>query len=259
MRRRRWERPEPVAAADLLLIHGAGGGAWEWRRWQAVLEAQGWRSVALELRPADAGLGATSLADYAAQVRLARQRCRPRVLVGASLGGLLAQIECEREAAEALVLVNALPLRALPLGRVRMPGEQAVVPWRADPDRRGTCRATRGSRPADQALAHSLWRDESAAVLRAALSRPAGDWPRLAARTLVLAGSEDETPDVACQAALAAALSAELIRVPGAGHLDPLLGEVAVTVVRLAAQWLILNGIGPARTDSERIQSLDLS
>jgi carboxylesterase len=246
-------------AADWLLIHGAGGGAWEWRRWQAVLAAEGWCSEALELQPADAGLSATTLADYAAQVRSARQRCRPRVLVGASLGGLLAQIECEREPAVALVLVNALPLRALPPYRWKGPEESVVVPWRAHPDRRKTRRAMPGSRPADQALAHALWRDESAAVLREALRRPAGHWPRLASCTLVLAGSADAAPDLACQVALAAALAAELIRVPGAGHLDPLLGEIAVTVARLTVQWLILNGIRPGRTSSERIQSPNLS
>ncbi|MBY4597759.1 alpha/beta fold hydrolase, partial [bacterium BD-1] len=78
-------------AHGAVFVHGAGGGGWEWAAWRRVFAAAGWNALAPDLWPAPAGLAATSLADYAVQVRgwLAAAP-RPRVLVGASLGGLLA-------------------------------------------------------------------------------------------------------------------------------------------------------------------------
>ena len=76
------------------------------------------------------------LEDYAAQVRAALVALpRPRALVGASLGGLLA-LRCAREA-DALVLVNPLPpapwSHAVPARR-----EAEVVPWRQSARLAGT-------------------------------------------------------------------------------------------------------------------------
>mgnify|MGYP003582939830 FL=1 len=88
-----------------MLVHGAGGGAWEWNVWRAVFAAQGIDVVAPDLQPVAAGLPATGLRDYVAQVAEALQALpRPRAVVGASLGRLLARA-CAGEG-HALVLIN---------------------------------------------------------------------------------------------------------------------------------------------------------
>ena len=115
---------------SVLLVHGAGGGAWEWNRWRGVLESHAMAVAAIELQPASQGLAATTLQDYAGQVRAALHRLpRPRALIGASLGGLLAAM-CATEA-DALVLLNPLPPAPWHL---RLPARDwgAVTPWRRD-------------------------------------------------------------------------------------------------------------------------------
>ena len=69
-------------------------------------------------------VAATHIEDYQAQVRAALAALpRPRVLVGASLGGLLAAMNAG--AADALVLVNPMPPRGLP-DAPRRPAQRAV-------------------------------------------------------------------------------------------------------------------------------------
>ncbi|MCE3002899.1 MAG: alpha/beta hydrolase [Xanthomonadaceae bacterium] len=92
-----------------VLVHGAGGGAWEWLVWQRVLAARGAVVHAVDLQPARAGLVATTLEDYAAQVESAVRSAGQPVLVGASLGGLLAAMVAVRCPVAALVLVNPMP------------------------------------------------------------------------------------------------------------------------------------------------------
>ncbi|MEO6104787.1 MAG: hypothetical protein ABIP44_14255, partial [Pseudoxanthomonas sp.] len=70
-----------MPACNALLVHGAGGGAWEWNQWRGVLEAQGIIVHALDLQPTAAGLAATTVQDYRNQVRDALQALpHPRVL-----------------------------------------------------------------------------------------------------------------------------------------------------------------------------------
>src|SRR5204862_5537959 len=90
------------------MVHGAGGGGWEFNAWSRVFAAAGWSVRAPDLEPAAHGLAATTFDDYREQVEDAiASLARPRVVVGASLGGLLA-LRCA-DAIDALVLVNPLP------------------------------------------------------------------------------------------------------------------------------------------------------
>ena len=60
-----------AAARRVLLVHGAGGGAWEYCLWMPVLRAAGWSPEAVELQPRaveTGGLAATRFEDYLEQV-----------------------------------------------------------------------------------------------------------------------------------------------------------------------------------------------
>ena len=96
-----------TGARAALFVHGAGGGGWEWNVWRGVFEAAGFHVEAPDLMPARSDVTATRLQDYQAQVRAALAALpRPRVLVGASLGGLLALNAAEFQVLGASLLLG---------------------------------------------------------------------------------------------------------------------------------------------------------
>lgn len=220
-------------ATHAVLVHGAGGGGWEWDVWRRVFAARGIAVSAPDLEPAAAGLHATTFDDYVAQVREAlAAHPVPAALVGASLGGLLAMACADR--ANALVLVNPIPPEpcssALP---VRDWPDR--VPWRRDARLASTRRALPDSDDATALHAFRRWRDESGAVLRRAhegvpIARPG-------CRVLCLASADDEDVPAAATLALAQAWNADTFRLAGS-HVGPLLGRDAATVAERVADWL---------------------
>jgi len=218
-----------------VLVHGAGGGGWEWNVWRRVFAAHGFDVDALDLQPAGTGLESTGFDDYAAQVRYALEASpRPCALVGASLGGLLA-MACA-DAADALVLVNPLP--PAPWAE-RLPSRQwpDTVHWRRDARLASTRRALPDSDDATTLFAFRHWRDESGVVLGQAHAGLLLDAP--ACPTLCIASSQDEDVPPAVTAELARAWDADLLRVASPGHVGPLLGRDAATVAAQAVVWLL--------------------
>ncbi|WP_394004410.1 alpha/beta fold hydrolase [Luteimonas sp. WGS1318] len=230
---------------DLLLVHGAGGG-WEWALWRHVLEARGHRVHAPDLQPAVAGIAATRYADYAQQVRDAVERLpRPRVLIGASLGGLLALDAADR--ADALVLVNPLPPAPW---HAHLPARAwpDVVRWGRDARLSSTRRALADADAATALAAMRQWRDESGAVLRAAyagivLARPT-------VPVLCVASQADDDVPPAVTQALAEAWGAERLVSAATTHVGPLLGADAANTARAVDAWLRRHVPANGRTPS---------
>jgi pimeloyl-ACP methyl ester carboxylesterase len=228
----------PEAPFAAVFVHGAGGGGWEWTVWARVFAAHGQPVLAPDLRPAAGGLAATSLDDYAAQVRewiAAARRATPArgvVLVGASLGGLLALIN--RGHADALVLVNPMPPEGLPGPR----HEGDIVPWGRQASLAGTRRALPDADDLGALYAFRRWRDESGLALRQA--HAGVRCAEAATPVLVMASADDTDVPAARSATLAAALGASLVRLPGS-HVGPLLGRQAAAAAGQAVEWL--NGL----------------
>lgn len=223
---------------NALFIHGAGGGGWEWAVWSRVFAAAGIAVAAPDLQPAAAGLAGTGLSDYSAQVRQAASALpAPRVLVGASLGGLLALID--GDLADALVLVNPLPPAPW---HAAMPVRGAypdIVPWRREASLAGTRRALPDADAAACLFAFRHWRDESGTVLNEATAGIAVAAPRCP--VLVIASSRDDDVPPALSLQLAQAFSAQAIELPEASHAGPLLGKRAASIAALSVAWL--NGL----------------
>jgi pimeloyl-ACP methyl ester carboxylesterase len=106
----------------IVLIHGMWCGPEHWERLRAFLEQRGWRVIAPALRhhralPPPAALGTTSLLDYAADLEEEIRALGGRpILVGHSMGGLLAQILAARGCCSAAVLLSpAAPWGVFPL------------------------------------------------------------------------------------------------------------------------------------------------
>lgn len=219
-----------------VLVHGAGGGAWEWLVWQRVLAARGAAVHAVGLLPARAGLAATTLDDYAAQVESAVRSAGQPVLVGASLGGLLAAMVAARCPLAALVLVNPLPPAPWHAALPPQPPSPAVIPWARTASLAGTRRALPDASDATCEWAWRRWRDEAGAVVDAARAGVAVMRP--ACPVLVLASEADEDVPAAATAAFAAGWDASLWRLPGASHVGPLLGRGAAACAAQVAGWL---------------------
>ncbi|WP_157981473.1 alpha/beta hydrolase [Cognatilysobacter tabacisoli] len=223
----------PVVA-HAVLVHGAGAGGWEWTIWRGVLAAHGVEALALDLAAHDA-VAATTFDDYRAQVAAALAALpRPRVLAGASLGGLLAAA-CA-DATDALVLVNPMP-PAPWAGQLPRRDWPDVVPWGRDARLDGTRRALGDADDASALRALRGWREESGAVLRAA--QDGIEVERPGCPVWFAAGGADNDVPVGATRAWASAWEAPLHELPGAGHVEPLLGRRAAGVADAAARWLV--------------------
>jgi pimeloyl-ACP methyl ester carboxylesterase len=103
----------------VILMHGAANSAGVWRYWASALVADGWPVHAIDLRghgassPVD--LARTSMQDYLADVRQLAEQPRQRpVIVGWSMGGLVAIMAAEAGLASACVgLAPSTPVRAV--------------------------------------------------------------------------------------------------------------------------------------------------
>lgn len=222
------------ACRHALLLHGAGGGGWEWNAWRGVFAARGLAVAAPDLQPLPAGLAATGLEDYLAQARAALAALpRPRAVVGASLGGLLAWACADQT--DALVLVNPLPPApwAAQLPARTWPD---VVAWGSQARLESTRRALPDADAATALLAFRHWRDESGAVLRQAHAGIA--LPTPAVPVLCVVSAHDEDVPTPLTRSLAAAIGATVLEAHSPSHVGPLLGRGAPTVADRVARWL---------------------
>jgi pimeloyl-ACP methyl ester carboxylesterase len=123
-----------MTSPTLFLIHGMWGGAWCWNQYRQRFEAAGFHCVAPTLPGHDADpraapdprLGQTGLRDYvealATQIEALGE---PPVLVGHSMGGLLAQMLAARGLARAVVLLAP----AAPAGILALSPSVALAFW----------------------------------------------------------------------------------------------------------------------------------
>lgn len=100
-----------------VLIHGMWGTADVWRNWRPFLETGGWQTIAPSLRHHDAppqapppALGTTSLHDYVADLETTLKDLPEKpVVIGHSMGGLIALLLCAKGLARAGVLLTPAP------------------------------------------------------------------------------------------------------------------------------------------------------
>ena len=222
-----------------LLVHGAGGGAWEWNVWRGVLLAHGIKAHAIELQPVAAehlaaALAATSLNDYQQQVRAALSRLpRPRLVMGASLGGLLAMHVAHES--DALILINPLP--PAPWHLRRPPRDWTnVVPWQRNARLQGSRAALADADDASALFAFRHWRDESGRVMREACAGVQVAAPTGPVLMIVSSDDRDVKPEIS--RAIAQHWNATLLEAVAASHVGPLLGRRAPDYVRQAVAWL---------------------
>ena len=226
---------------QVLLIHGAGGGAWEWRDWEPVLRQNALEPRSIDLMPTQTGLASTRFEDYLTQVELWFDETQadplyPPAVIGASLGGLLALKLAEVRPVSALVLVAPGPPAVVTDWDYRRRDYPAVVSWADGLDLADTAASMPEADKATIAWAHGQWRDESGLVMQAICDGIEAQPPRCPC--LVLCGSEDATVPPRVCLETAERLGTEHRCYDRVSHLGALLGLYSTILAQEAAGWL---------------------
>lgn len=102
----------------LLFVHGIHAGAWVFDRWLRWFRDRGHDVHAIDLRghgasplPADARLGAVRFEHYVEDASEAAARLGRPIVIGHSMGGLVAQVLAERALVAGATLVSPAPPR----------------------------------------------------------------------------------------------------------------------------------------------------
>jgi pimeloyl-ACP methyl ester carboxylesterase len=119
---------------NVVMIHGAFCGPWAFEHWRKPFAARGYKLHLPALRFHDCGrnpppaLGTTSLLDYASDLeRLLDDIGEPAVLIGHSMGGLLAQmLSARRKVAACVLLAPSAPYGVLPATPFEIASAQAL-------------------------------------------------------------------------------------------------------------------------------------
>ena len=115
------ERPATTGKMPpVLLIHGMFGGAWYWEGYQSLLASRGYESHALNLRGHHGSrpvrdIGKVPLSAYVADALEAARSLKNPIVIGHSMGGLIAQKVAEAGACRACVLLASAPPRWIPV------------------------------------------------------------------------------------------------------------------------------------------------
>lgn len=243
----------------LVMVHGAFCGGWCFDTFRKPFEAAGHETVALDLPghgpdARGAAVAGKSLGDYARAVMGWIDACpQPPVLVGHSMGGLVAQLAAARRPVAGLILMAPSPAWGQPVTSASELAAAWMLPmmcgpyWMqaVEPDY-SVVRATtldRLSEPAARAV-YARMKPESGRALFEVLNWwadplmaaavPAG---AVTAPALVLTGEADRVHSLATIAPTAARLGVEPTVLPGLSHW--IMDEPGADgVVQLCLDWM---------------------
>jgi len=117
------------ARPPVLCVHGMFGGAWQFEGWLPLLAERGYEAQSLDLRGHHGSrpvgdVGKLSVHDYVEDaLEVARALGNP-VIIGHSMGGLIAQKVAEAGAVRAAVLLCAAPPRGIVVTSLPLIGRQ---------------------------------------------------------------------------------------------------------------------------------------
>jgi non-heme chloroperoxidase len=222
----------PRKGAPLLFVHGAWGGSWYLRNYLYAAALAGWDAWAVNLRghagsrPV-ADLGRVSVLDYVEDVGDCIRALGEAVVIGHSMGGLIAQKVAERCPVRAAVfLTSAAPHGVVVLrwpvvsrmGRY-LPALLRERPFTATFEHAAALELNRLS-PERQAWAYGQLQAESGRAMRElALGAIAVDSASVRCPTLVVGAGDDRITPPGVQRRIAERYGSEYVEVSGHAHM----------------------------------------
>jgi pimeloyl-ACP methyl ester carboxylesterase len=242
-------RPVRESARPLLFIHGLFAAGWMFERWMTYFAERGRAAYALDLRGHGASVavgdrGRTTVADYVDDALRATRALGDAIVVGNSMGGLVAQKLAEIGAAPATVLLASAPPRGIPLLSLRLVARQAkylpallrsreIRVGRADADAIIMNRVLPDERPG---IFANFQPDSGRAAREIILGALAVDAQKVRCPILVFAGDDDRFIPLWVARRVAAKYGTSLRILPGRGHLmmqEPGWREAAAEIERV--------------------------
>lgn len=225
-------RPATETGPPLLFVHGYFGRAIAFERMMAWFASRGHLCCAPDLRGhgeslPDCDLGNVSIHEYADDVvKVARAMNRP-VIIGHSMGGLIAQLAATRGCASGIVLLAPAPPRGIPVISIRlflaqlryMPAimrSRPVRPRRADLRELVVNRVPENER---EIVLDMLVPDSGRAGREMSILGVPVDRGLVTVPTLVIAGDEDLFIPLSRAKRVAARYGAPIRVAPGRGHM----------------------------------------
>ncbi len=237
----------------LLMVHGSNHGWWAWRHWQPILAAAGWPTYALSFRNhlnsepvPDAEYLALTLMDYVADLHAAMDWLgRPPVLIGHSLGGIVAQKAAESREAAALILVASIGPAALGPQRPGPPPptDKAVMPTKDEARTRWLHDPWPEARFND--FYASLAPESPGVLAWSGTGRTEVDASKITCPVLCVGADDDRTYAPKAER-LARVYGADWFEQPDAGH-DMMLEAAGFDVAQRINHWLV-DRLGLGRT-----------
>jgi pimeloyl-ACP methyl ester carboxylesterase len=216
----------------LLLVHGMHGGSWYLRSWLYAAAHAGWDAWALNLRGHHGSrpvqnLGRVSVLDYVEDVHDCLRTLGEAVVVGHSMGGLVAQKVAEGGRVRAAVFATSAAPKGIRIVTwtllSRMPRYAVPIlagrPFTISPD---DAAALIGNRltPEQQAWAYpQLVAESGRAAREMALGSVAVDPAGIRCPTFVLGAEHDRITPASVERKIAARYGSEYLEAPGHAHM----------------------------------------
>jgi len=229
------EIPDAATRPPILLIPGILGGAWYFERYQAFFAARGYPTYAVNLRGRPGSrpvrdLGAITIEEFVRDaLDVTRALGRP-IIIGHSMGGLVAQRLAEEGVSDTVVLLAPAPPHGIPVATPRLMVKQAkhlgallrsrpLRSSRADADDLIFNRIPEGER---QALFERLLPDSGRAARDISLGAVRVDERRVRCSMLVASGTQDRFIAPAVSRKVAGKYGAPCWQYSANGHFLPM-------------------------------------
>lgn len=226
----------------ILFIHGAGGGDWEWEYWKTYFASFGYTCYAPTLTGNKKNLADVGISDYIKQLqRLTKKLKQKPIIIGASMGGWLAQKIGEIEPVSGIILVNSCPPKGVAAGlwpTKKYSNVPDIIKWSTESTIQDTIDCMPEATKKTIIWAHPQWRDESGKVIRELRSGLPINKKLITKNILVIAGKNDVDITPAVSNELAKYYHADYFEFENVSHVGALLGKRWKDIATIVRAWI---------------------